>query len=78
LDRGSSEIFTLAHAAFDMFNWRDITILLNRFYRLYLFFADQDTPITAGQQLDIMKPGAGSYATVTSVRFGSKAATQKP
>jgi hypothetical protein len=28
-------------------------------YRYYLFFTGQDTLITAGEQLDIMKPGAG-------------------
>ncbi len=45
--------------------------------RLSLFFAGQGIPITACQQRNIMKLGAGSYATVTNVRFGSIADTQK-
>ena len=35
-------------------------------------------PFRAKQQLDIMMPGVGSHATVTSVRFGSLADTQRP
>ncbi len=37
----------------------------------------QNTPIITGQQVDMMKPGAGPYVIGRNARFGSEAATQK-